>query len=329
MNNFFACPKCKNVLEEFSCPICSYTIPQIDSIYQFCDDPAVKLDGDNKYIGYDNIGEDFEPAVKFWDANNTEHYGVYEACGDIIAEKFGRDIKVLDLGAGLGTASIPLAKNGIYTIAVDISNVMLSTAVKRARGRFKNLIFARMNAYNLHIADKSVDVVVENAMLHLVDNPETILREIVRVLKQGGCLVRYGSYGQLLSEEETKKNTYCNQVLSDISDKYYDELSKYGYKSIWFDNHFMDMIPKYFEKPSKETAKEFSEVFTEKLRFRLHRMKTGAHSDLQATPKEWITKAWKVADQYAREKYGDDYESIQGFSRYGAAIDIYKVKSQN
>ena len=51
----------------------------------------------------------------------------------MLAEKFGKDIVVLDLGAGLGTASIPLAKNGIETIAIDISNVMLSTAAKRAK----------------------------------------------------------------------------------------------------------------------------------------------------------------------------------------------------
>ena len=106
--------------------LCGYTVPQINSIWQFCDDPPVKLDGENKYIGYDKIGEDFEPGVTYWDANNKEHYGVYEVCGDLIAKKFGTDITVLDLGAGLGTASVPLAKNGILTIAGDISNVMLS-----------------------------------------------------------------------------------------------------------------------------------------------------------------------------------------------------------
>ncbi|MHB1485766.1 MAG: hypothetical protein ACYCYI_14075 [Saccharofermentanales bacterium] len=31
----------------------------------------MKLDGEDKYIGYDDIGDDFEPAVTYWDANNT------------------------------------------------------------------------------------------------------------------------------------------------------------------------------------------------------------------------------------------------------------------
>ncbi len=326
MSNIFICPKCKNTLEAFKCTVCGHTVPQKNTIYQFCNDPSVKLDGENQYIGYDGVGEDFEPAVIYWDANNTERYGVYESCGNLIAEKFGTDITILDLGAGLGTASIPLAKNGIYTIAADISNVMLSTAVKRANGRFDNLICVRMNAYGLMLEDNSVDIVIENAMIHLVDHPEDVLREIVRVLKPGGCLVRYGSYAQPLNEDEAKKNAYCNSVLSDVSDKYYDKLTDLGYKSIWFDNHANELISKYFEPPYNERVEDFSETFTEKLKFRLHRLKTGAHSDLQDTPKDWIRQAWDMADQYAKAKYGEDYINIEGFSRYGAVLDIYKIK---
>lgn len=55
-------------------------------------------------------------------------------------------------------------------------------------------------------------------------------------------------------------------------------------------------------------------------------MKTGAHSDMQTTPRELINIAWDATDKYAREKYGDNYLEIKGFSRYGAAIDIYKIK---
>lgn len=327
MKNIFTCPKCKTILEQFCCPACGFDVPAVNSVYQFCSDPAVKLSGEDEYIGYDDIGENFEPAVKFWDANNTERYGVYEACGDLVAQKFGIDITVLDLGAGLGTASLPLAKHGILTIAGDISNVMLSTAVKRAKGRYNSLICAKMNAYSIPLADNSVDIVIENAMLHLVDNPEKVIKEIVRVLKPDGKLIRYGSYGQPLSDEEAKKNTYCNQVLSDISDRFYNELTKLGYKSVWFDNHAGDIIAEYFEKPYNEMTAGFSEVFTEKLQFRLHRLKTGAHSDLQNTPREWIEKAWHKADEYAVSKYGKAYTDIKGFSRYGACIDVYRVKS--
>jgi len=326
MEHYYLCPKCRTKTLLPICKNCGYEIPFIHSIYRFCNDPSVKLEGHKQYIGYDNIGEDFEPEVTYWNANNTDRYGVYAACSDLIAKKFGTDISVLDLGAGLGSASIPLAKNGIYTIAADISAVMLSTAAKRAKGRYDNLVLAQMNAYNLMLPDNSIDIVIENAMLHLVDEPELVIKEISRVLKPGGKLIRFGSPGMPITKEEAEQNKYCNAVLSDLSDHYYKYLEKHQYQSTGFYIDYRSVLLQYFESPYKENAEGFVEVFTDKMKFRLHRMKTGAHSDLQRTPKELIYAAWNDTDEYARSKYGNDYAEIKGFSKYGAALDIYIVK---
>jgi len=326
MEHHFLCPKCRIKTVLPACNNCGYEIPQINSIYHFCDGTSVKLEGEKQYIGYDNIGEDFEPEITYWDANNSERYGVYVACADLITRLFGTDICVLDLGAGLGTASIPLAKNGIFTIAADISTVMLNTAAKRAKGRYENLILAQMNAYELMLPDNSVDIVIENAMLHLVDDPEAIIKEIVRVLKPNGKLIRYLNPPLPLSKEEAAQNKYCNRVLSDISDQYYKYLEDHHYPSTVFNIDYRDFLLQYFEQPYTEIADGFDEVFTDKMKFRLHRMKTGAHSDLQRTPKELVNAAWNYADQYAQEKFGDDYAEIKGFSRYGAGLEIYVMK---
>jgi len=326
MEHHFLCPKCRINTVLPACNNCGYEIPQINSIYHFCDGTSVKLEGEKQYIGYDNIGEDFEPEITYWDANNSERYGVYVACADLITRLFGTDICVLDLGAGLGTASIPLAKNGIFTIAADISTVMLNTAAKRAKGRYENLILAQMNAYELMLPDNSVDIVIENAMLHLVDDPEAIIKEIVRVLKPNGKLIRYLNPPLPLSKEEAAQNKYCNRVLSDISDQYYKYLEDHHYPSTVFNIDYRDFLLQYFEQPYTEIADGFDEVFTDKMKFRLHRMKTGAHSDLQRTPKELVNAAWNYADQYAQEKFGDDYAEIKGFSRYGAGLEIYVMK---
>ena len=321
----FICPKCKKSFILPNCVSCGYNVPEFNSIFQFCNDKSIKLDGDNKYIGYDNIGENFEPGVTYWNINDTENYGVYEICGTLIADNFGTDITVLDLGAGLGTASIPLAKNGISTIAADISNIMLNTAVKRSKKQYNNLIFTKMNAYNLMISDNSVDIVVENAMLHLVDNPHDVIKEIVRVLKPNGKLIRYGSYSKPITDEEAKQNQYCNSVLTEISDKYYEYLLDHYEKPLWFDNHFHDYIGSYFNKPYKIFDKEYTEVFVDKLKFRLHRLKTGAHSDLQHINKTILDNAWEYADNYAINKYGESYIDIKGFSKYGAMIEVYEL----
>lgn len=326
MDHYYLCPECRTKTILPVCKTCGYEIPLIRSIYRFCNDDSVKLEGDKQYIGYDNIGENFEPEITYWDANNTDRYGVYAACSDLVAKKFGTDISVLDLGAGLGSASIPLAKNGIYTIAADISAVMLDTAAKRAKGRYDNLILTQMNAYDIMLPDNSIDIVVENAMIHLVNEPELVIKEIARVLKPGGKLIRYGSPGMPLTREELEQNKYCNTVLSDISDYYYDYLESHNYQSTAFNVDYRTVLLQYFEPPYNEIAEGFTEVFNEKMKFRLHRMKTGAHSDLQGTPKELIDAAWRNTDEYARQKYGNDYAEIKGFSKYGASLDIYTVK---
>ncbi len=321
----FLCIGCGAVYDLPRCA-CGRSAVQQCGIWQFCGDPPVRLDGDDQYIGYDGIGDDFEPSVTYWDANNRERYGVYEACGDLIAQKFGCGIRVLDLGAGLGTASLPLAKHGMTTVAADISNVMLSTAVKRAAGKYPNFIPVRMNASRLMLADHSMDMVVENALLHLVDNPEKVLREIVRVLKPDGSLVRYVSPGQATNEEEREINARCNDILSDITGFYDTALKENGYEELWFDNRFQELFSVYFREPQRETA-VFTEVFTEKMRFRLHRLKTMAHSGFQSIPREILREVWRLTDEYARKKYGEGYTDIPGFSRYGAAIDRYRVKN--
>jgi len=80
MEQYYVCPKCKSETYLPICNTCGYEIPFINSIYRFCNDVSVKLEGDKQYIGYDDIGEDFEPEVTYWDANNTDRYGVYAAC---------------------------------------------------------------------------------------------------------------------------------------------------------------------------------------------------------------------------------------------------------
>jgi ubiquinone/menaquinone biosynthesis C-methylase UbiE len=150
--------------------------------------------------------------------------------------------------------------------------------------------------------------------------------EFFRVLKPGGKLIRFGSPGMPMTKEESAQNKHCNTVLSDISDYYYNYLESHNYQSTTFNVDYRTVLLQYFESPYNEIAEGFEEVFTDKMKFRLHRMKTGAHSDLQRTPKKLIDAAWKDTDNYAREKYGDDYAGIKGFSKYGAAIDIYTVK---
>lgn len=325
MEHDFLCPRCGARMRLPACMACGDAVPVSDGVYRFCDGAAVKLEGEKQYIGYDNIGEDFEPEAVYGVVDPLARHGVYAACAGLIARRFGTDIRVLDLGAGLGSAAIPLAAQGIDTVAADISAVMLGIAAKRADGRFDKLVLAQMNAYELMLPDNSVDIVVENALLHLVDEPEVVIREMVRVLKPNGKLIRYASPGLPLTEAEKAQSRECNRVLSDISDCYYQYLEGHHYRSVVFQRDFGALLARYFAPPVREVAEGFAEVFTDKMKFRLHRLRTGAHSDLQGTPKALLDAAWRHADRYAWARYGEDYAEIKGFARYGAAVEVYAV----
>lgn len=329
----FLCPACMGPMgrEEKNfpaCKNCGHTIEREKGVWLFSKEEPIRLEGEGGYIGYENIGEDFEPSVTYWHANTLERYGVYEACAHTLAQMLAPGAAVLDLGAGLGSAAVPLAKEGVFTVAADISTRMLATAVQRGRGN-PLLYCARMNAYSLHLATGSIDAVIENAVLHLLASPQKAVQEIYRVLKPGGFLVRFGSYALPLTEQEAGQNNDCNRVLSDISDYYYAVLAARGFQSASF-NSFQagqQALHELFLPPFGEKAEGFSEVFTEKVKFRCHRLAHGAHSDLQGTPKPLLEEAWRETELYAAKKYGADFANIPGFSRYGAALDVYRRKN--
>ena len=125
----FICPKCRAGLKGFIIPDrceCGYLVPQVDSVFQFCDDPPMSLEHDGgRYLGYDGVGENYEGPHS---PDPSGEYGIFGGCSMKLVDLLGRGSVILDLGAGLGPASITLARAGANTIGVDISQKMLSVA---------------------------------------------------------------------------------------------------------------------------------------------------------------------------------------------------------
>lgn len=192
---------------------------------------------------------------------------------------------MFDLGCGLGTATIPLAQMGAKVIGVDISEVMLNIANRRIKERFDNLYFCRMNAYDLMIQDHSIDVVIENAMLHLVDEPIKVYEEIKRVLKPNGILVRFNAMGIQVLEVERIESKKVYDTYNDISNFYYNTLKELGYSLLYFDNKYYEIEPRYFKK-QEVVETDYEEEFNEFMKFRIHRLEHKAYSDLKNIPDE-------------------------------------------
>ena len=97
----------------------------------------------------------------------------------------GRGDTVLDIAAGTGTSSEPLADRGVRVVPADFSLGML----KVGRRRRPDMAFTAADAMRLPFADDSFDAVTMSFGLRNVADPAAALREFRRVTRAGGRLV--------------------------------------------------------------------------------------------------------------------------------------------
>jgi ubiquinone/menaquinone biosynthesis C-methylase UbiE len=120
-----------------------------------------------------------------------------------------RDL-VVDLGAGVGYFTFPMAERASEVISIDIEPKMLSVITSRMRGlgaENVRLIQAEMTA--LPIADSCVDFILAAFVYHEVANQGRLMDECSRILRPSGRLVvidfqKHGtSFGPPVSERKT------------------------------------------------------------------------------------------------------------------------------
>jgi ubiquinone/menaquinone biosynthesis C-methylase UbiE len=103
--------------------------------------------------------------------------------------KIDKTKRVLDIACGKGTTSILIAKRyGCKVIGIDICSDLIKEAKELAReNRVDHLIdFQVADATNLPFNDNEFDITIAQAMLVLIDNKESVIRESLRVLKPTG-----------------------------------------------------------------------------------------------------------------------------------------------
>jgi len=95
---------------------------------------------------------------------------------------------VVDVGCGAGRAVAELGERGVRAVGVDPSEQMIAVA----RGRWPEADFRIAGAYELPLADASVDGYRADKVFHELAEPERALAEARRVLAPGGRIVLVG-----------------------------------------------------------------------------------------------------------------------------------------
>lgn len=97
---------------------------------------------------------------------------------------------VLDCAAGTGELTIAAAEKAESVLCTDLSLPMLERARKKcAKAGIKNVRFAERNITDLDDSSETYDVVIAGNVLHLLDDPQAAVRELLRVTKMGGKLI--------------------------------------------------------------------------------------------------------------------------------------------
>ncbi len=104
--------------------------------------------------------------------------------------------RVLEYGCGLGGQAFALAARGAFVTGIDISEVAVAQARRRAAAEslLPRLTFVKGDAENVDFPDRSFDLVCGSGILHHLDLGRA-LGEVHRVLAGGGRGVFYEPLG--------------------------------------------------------------------------------------------------------------------------------------
>ena len=105
-----------------------------------------------------------------------------EACG------IGPGMRVLDVAAGTGNASIPAAQRGANVTASDLTPELFEAGRRRAEAEGVQLEWVEADAENLPFDDESFDVVMSSIGAMFAPHHQAVADELVRVCRRGGTI---------------------------------------------------------------------------------------------------------------------------------------------
>ena len=105
-----------------------------------------------------------------------------------VAERMSANDNVLECACGTGMISIHIATKCRSLIATDFSQGMLAKSRKRCK-KIKNIRVEKANILQLEYPNESFDKVVAANVIHLLDQPDIAISELIRVCKKGGKII--------------------------------------------------------------------------------------------------------------------------------------------
>jgi len=161
--------------------------------------------------------------------NSSAYLEMYRLMSEVLT----KEMKVLEIATGTGLIAINIADFVQSVEATDFSPKMIEAAMKKNVP--DNVRFSVEDASALPFATQTFDAVIISNALHIMPDPELVLRNIKRVLKPGGILIAPTFSHGHLKNSTWKLNTF---VLKMIGFETYSKWKPEEYVSFIRENGF-------------------------------------------------------------------------------------------
>jgi len=154
-------------------------------------------------VGFDGIADEFESDIYGSSKGAVRLAVLWSVLNDDVPALADRPMRILDAGGGSGHMAVRLAGLGHSVVMCDVSEDMLAKAATRAAEAgvtgaidIRHLSIQRY----ANIAGEKFDLVMCHAVLEWLEDPQSAVRDLARLVKQGGQLsvMFYNRFASLL-----------------------------------------------------------------------------------------------------------------------------------
>ncbi len=212
----FRCPFCSSELLGWppltTCENCEGTVHVCDGVYLFTDAPAIKRQGEDTYVGYDDVAEGYDRYLHPPDLQRQ----LFSSYAEVFSKMVNGPL-VLDLGCGPGSYALALAMRGKHVVAGDVSIKMLSLLSSRISDvPADSTLPCRISAYDLPLVDHCIDAVLALNLLHFVGDPQKVVHEARRVLRERGFFIVTGKIETSTTSSPPPARQYYSEALRSL-----------------------------------------------------------------------------------------------------------------
>lgn len=169
---------CKNCEASFPFPVRE----DVDKIYDLIYENKSKISGYKRYFGFSQQVKLEKDPFKYLAYKESPYFGVWKILHEIPEPQ---NVKVLEVGSGLGYLTYSLKKAGFDVVGIDISQKVVSQATKEFGALYKQLdIFE----YAKDTSD-TYDYIVLTEVIEHVPKPVEFIRTLLSLLNSNGKLI--------------------------------------------------------------------------------------------------------------------------------------------